>query len=45
MEMWNLPDEERIAAAQARLLVERCQHLHRTAPINVPPELLARRAA
>ena len=28
METWNQPVEQRIAAAQARLLVERCQHLH-----------------
>jgi hypothetical protein len=29
MEMWNQSVEQRIAAAQARLLVERCQLLHR----------------
>ena len=28
MEMWEQPLELRIAAAQKRLLIERCQHLH-----------------
>jgi hypothetical protein len=27
--MWDQPLEMRIAAAQARLFVERCQNLHR----------------
>lgn len=29
MELWDQPLEMRIAAAQARLLVERCQYLRR----------------
>ena len=29
MAMWDKPLELRIAAAQARLFVERCQNLHR----------------
>jgi hypothetical protein len=28
MEMWNQSIEKRIAAAQERLFIERCQHLH-----------------
>jgi len=31
MEMWNQPIELRIAAAQERLFIERCQHLHPSA--------------
>jgi hypothetical protein len=28
MEIWNQPLEARIAAAEERLLIERCSHLH-----------------
>ena len=36
MEMWNQPVELRIAAAQERLLVERCQQLRPCQSVKCP---------